>query len=147
MSKGTNKYHSYAHYSSDAWAQTKSILQYLPSRNHCREGGGTNHVLYWTEDWDGWPNGTFERDFTFEEFEKTGSLSVHWAVTVNGGDRKGDHQENSNRVAGLEPDQPDASRLSECEWRHNTLPMSQYFYVSYRVFQNSCPAENFGVLK
>ena len=34
------------------------------------------------------------------------------------------HQENSNRVAGLAPDQPDASRLSECEWRHNTLPMS-----------------------
>ena len=34
------------------------------------------------------------------------------------------HQENSNRVAGLAPDQPDASRLSEYEWRHNTLPMS-----------------------
>jgi len=33
------------------------------------------------------------------------------------------HQENSNRVAGLEPDQPDASTLSEHEWRHNTLPI------------------------
>jgi hypothetical protein len=34
-----------------------------------------------------------------------------------------DHQENSNRLAGLEPDQPDVSTLSELEWRHNTLPM------------------------
>src|SRR5436853_3793520 len=23
-----------------------------------------------TEDWDGWPDGTFERDFTYQEFEK-----------------------------------------------------------------------------
>ena len=43
-----------------------------------------------TEDWDGWPNGPFERDFTLQEFKQTGNLSVHWAVTVSGGDRKGD---------------------------------------------------------
>ena len=34
------------------------------------------------------------------------------------------HQENSNHVAGLESNQPDASRLSECEWWHNTLLIS-----------------------
>lgn len=49
-----------------------------------------NPKITGTEDWDGWPNGTFERDFTFQEFEQTGNLSVHWAVAVNGGDRKGD---------------------------------------------------------
>ena len=43
-----------------------------------------------TEDWDGWPDGNFEQDFTFQEFEQAGNLTVHWATTVNGGDRKGD---------------------------------------------------------
>ena len=37
--------------------------------------------------------------------------------------RRISHQENSNHLAGLEPDTPDASTLSESEWRHNTLPM------------------------
>ncbi|EDR00506.1 uncharacterized protein LACBIDRAFT_313368 [Laccaria bicolor S238N-H82] len=35
--------------------------------------------------------------------------------------REGVHQENSNRVAGLEPDRPDASRPSEYEWRHTVF--------------------------
>lgn len=40
--------------------------------------------------WDGWSDGTFEQDFTFQEFENTGNLTVHWAMTTSGGDRKGD---------------------------------------------------------
>lgn len=42
-----------------------------------------------THDWDGWPDGNFEQDFTEREFEERGKLQVHWAMTVNGGDRKG----------------------------------------------------------
>jgi hypothetical protein len=42
------------------------------------------------------------------------------------------HQENSNRVAGMEADAADASTLPESEWQRNTLPMSQYFHASYK---------------
>lgn len=41
-------------------------------------------------EWDGWPNGTIERDFTWKEFEDTGQLMSHWATKVGGGDRRGD---------------------------------------------------------
>ncbi|KAF8962433.1 hypothetical protein BDZ97DRAFT_1759284 [Flammula alnicola] len=41
-------------------------------------------------EWDGWPNGHFEQDFSPEEIEATANLRVHWAVRINGGDRKGD---------------------------------------------------------
>lgn len=41
-------------------------------------------------EWDGWPDGHFEKDFTFEEYNKTGRLKVHWAHKIGGGDRKGD---------------------------------------------------------
>ncbi|KIK01076.1 hypothetical protein K443DRAFT_7219 [Laccaria amethystina LaAM-08-1] len=48
-----------------------------------------------TGEWDGWPNGNFKRDFTPAEIQATGNLRVHWAVRVNGGDRKGnEHAEN-----------------------------------------------------
>jgi hypothetical protein len=39
--------------------------------------------------WDGWPDGDFERDFTFDELHDTNNLRVHWASKTNGGDRKG----------------------------------------------------------
>jgi hypothetical protein len=48
-----------------------------------------NMNIIGTKDWDGWPNGIFEQDFTFEEFEDTNNLSAHWAMITNGGDRKG----------------------------------------------------------
>jgi hypothetical protein len=38
-------------------------------------------------EWDGWPDGTFERLFTHAEVE---GLQVHWATRRHGGDRKGD---------------------------------------------------------
>ncbi|KAF8069339.1 hypothetical protein FPV67DRAFT_1625517 [Lyophyllum atratum] len=41
-------------------------------------------------DWDGWPDGFFERDFTFNEVFETNNLKAHWAMKVSGGDRKGD---------------------------------------------------------
>jgi len=41
-------------------------------------------------EWDGWPDGYFEKDFTFQEYDVTGRLKVHWAHRVGGGDRKGD---------------------------------------------------------
>ncbi|KAF8066481.1 hypothetical protein FPV67DRAFT_1417206 [Lyophyllum atratum] len=41
-------------------------------------------------DWDGWPDGEFEKDFTFRDFEESDHLKVHWAVRVGGGDRRGD---------------------------------------------------------
>ena len=40
--------------------------------------------------WNGWPDGEFTCDLTFEEYEKTGNLKVHWAHRVMGGDRTGD---------------------------------------------------------
>ncbi|KAF9032059.1 hypothetical protein BJ165DRAFT_1358081 [Panaeolus papilionaceus] len=42
-----------------------------------------------TPDWDGWPDGYFTRNFTQDEFNETGKLRTHWAMFVNGGDRKG----------------------------------------------------------
>jgi hypothetical protein len=43
-----------------------------------------------TSEWDGWPNGTIERDFTWKEFEDTNQLMSHWAAKGGGGDRRGD---------------------------------------------------------
>ncbi|KAJ6481243.1 hypothetical protein C8R47DRAFT_1322273 [Mycena vitilis] len=40
--------------------------------------------------WDPWPDGDFEGDFTWQEFESTKQLQVHWSCRVGGGDRKGD---------------------------------------------------------
>ncbi len=40
--------------------------------------------------WNGWPDGQFACDLTFEEYEKTGNLKIHWAHRVMGGDRTGD---------------------------------------------------------
>ncbi|KAF5379467.1 hypothetical protein D9615_006598 [Tricholomella constricta] len=41
-------------------------------------------------EWDGWPDGKFERDFMYSEVRGTNSLVMHWAHTVGGGDRRGD---------------------------------------------------------
>ncbi|KAF5378164.1 hypothetical protein D9615_007525 [Tricholomella constricta] len=41
-------------------------------------------------EWDGWPDGKFERDFTYSEVRGTNSLAMHWAHTFGGGDRRGD---------------------------------------------------------
>ena len=43
-----------------------------------------------TSEWDNWPNGIIEQDFTWEEFESTGQLLSHWVAMVGGGDRRGD---------------------------------------------------------
>ena len=45
-----------------------------------------NLTLLSMEDWDVWPDGNFEKDFSWPEFKETSNLSVHWAVRVNGGD-------------------------------------------------------------
>jgi hypothetical protein len=37
-------------------------------------------------EWDGWPDGYFEKDFTFKEYNTTNWLKVHWAQKVGGGD-------------------------------------------------------------
>lgn len=42
-------------------------------------------------EWDGWPDGTFERTFTYAEVEVMKDLQVHWAMRRHGGDRKGDN--------------------------------------------------------
>ena len=39
--------------------------------------------------WDYWPDGTFDRDFSWLEVNATSRLMCHWAVSVGGGDRKG----------------------------------------------------------
>jgi hypothetical protein len=41
-------------------------------------------------EWDGWPDGDWEKDFTWKQVEATKHLQVHWATRNNGGDRKGD---------------------------------------------------------
>jgi hypothetical protein len=49
-------------------------------------------------EWDGWPNGDFDQDFSWKEFEDTSNLRVHWAVRTNGGDRRGsEHAESWER--------------------------------------------------
>jgi hypothetical protein len=39
--------------------------------------------------WDPWPDGDFERLFTWEEVAKTNNLSEHWACQPGGGDKRG----------------------------------------------------------
>ena len=68
-------------YSSAILNWNSSVLQSLSNQEVLNLG---------TEDWDGWPDGTIEQDFTYQEFEKTGNLNAHWAMAVSGGDRKGD---------------------------------------------------------
>uniref|UniRef100_A0A8H7XLG1 Uncharacterized protein n=1 Tax=Psilocybe cubensis TaxID=181762 RepID=A0A8H7XLG1_PSICU len=48
-------------------------------------------------DWDGWPDGEFSQDFSFDEVAKTGNLLIHWAHKVNGGDRYGNDHANKWR--------------------------------------------------
>ncbi|TFK80602.1 hypothetical protein K466DRAFT_456005, partial [Polyporus arcularius HHB13444] len=36
-------------------------------------------------DWDGWPDGTFERFYTHEEYQATKKLAVHWSCRTSGG--------------------------------------------------------------
>ena len=40
-------------------------------------------------DWDYWPDGTFDQDFTWEQLNATSQLMSHWAMFVGGGDQKG----------------------------------------------------------
>ncbi|KAJ7101594.1 hypothetical protein C8R43DRAFT_1167387 [Mycena crocata] len=40
-------------------------------------------------EWDPWPNGDFERDFTWAEFHAADALPVHWACESIGGDQRG----------------------------------------------------------
>ncbi|KAF5310768.1 hypothetical protein D9619_008108 [Psilocybe cf. subviscida] len=42
-----------------------------------------------TAPWDGWPNGTFDRDFTWAEVEESKDIMEHWAHQVRGGFRGG----------------------------------------------------------
>ncbi|KAG2131530.1 hypothetical protein BD769DRAFT_613018 [Suillus cothurnatus] len=39
--------------------------------------------------WDPWPDGDFERLFTWEEATKANNLSEHWACQPGGGDKRG----------------------------------------------------------
>jgi hypothetical protein len=39
--------------------------------------------------WDPWPDGDFERLFTWEEVNGTNNLSEHWACQPGGGDKRG----------------------------------------------------------
>lgn len=39
--------------------------------------------------WDWWPDGTFKRDFTYEQFEEASELKVHWATRSWGGNKTG----------------------------------------------------------
>jgi len=41
-------------------------------------------------EWDGWPDGDWEKDYSWEEVTQTKRLFFHWAMRCNGGDRKGD---------------------------------------------------------
>ena len=69
----------------------KQILVNLPSGNPpVRHHKSTTVNENTTNEWDGWPNGVIERDFTWEEFEATSQLMSHWAAKVGGGDRRGD---------------------------------------------------------
>jgi hypothetical protein len=34
--------------------------------------------------WDGWPDGIFQREFTFNEASDLNNLQVHWAMRTNG---------------------------------------------------------------
>jgi len=36
------------------------------------------------ERWDGWPDGFFERDFTFHDVDDYNNLQVHWATKTHG---------------------------------------------------------------
>lgn len=38
-----------------------------------------------TVDWDGWPDGDFSQNFTWEEVEATKNLRAHWSYKANGG--------------------------------------------------------------
>ena len=68
-------------------------------------------------DWDGWLDGTFSRDFTFEEADTYNNLQVHWATKthgVRGGDNFAEEWVNRKRVhwdclGVIECDNPDCA--------------------------------------
>lgn len=49
-----------------------------------------SEVTLEVEGWDGWPDGEFERIFTWAEFQVTGKLRSHWSYETTGGDKTGD---------------------------------------------------------
>ncbi|KAJ7017996.1 hypothetical protein C8F04DRAFT_978179 [Mycena alexandri] len=54
------------------------------------------------EEWNLWPDGEFEVDFTWAKFENAKQLQVHWSCRVTGGDRRGEdmagHWEAGKRI-------------------------------------------------
>ncbi|KAG6844914.1 hypothetical protein H0H93_016316 [Arthromyces matolae] len=40
-------------------------------------------------DWDGWPDGAMDRDYSHAQFSATDELITHWAHRSDGGDRYG----------------------------------------------------------
>ncbi|KAL0954447.1 hypothetical protein HGRIS_003423 [Hohenbuehelia grisea] len=55
--------------------------QIPPIREPAAVRAGDAHPPY---DWDGWPNGDFELDFTPEEVNATKNLMMHWACKASG---------------------------------------------------------------
>ena len=68
-------------------------------------------------DWDGWPDGTFERKFTFEEVYAFNNLQVHWATKsygVRGGNSFAEEWRDGKRLRRhclgiIECDNPDCT--------------------------------------
>ena len=59
-------------------------------QHHKSATGNLNEDTTGASEWDGWPDGVLELDFTWKEFEATDQLMSHWATKVGGGDRRGD---------------------------------------------------------
>ncbi|KAF8903683.1 hypothetical protein CPB84DRAFT_1746080 [Gymnopilus junonius] len=81
---------------------TSSDAKYIPSALYTHAPDGTlakvsapSTLSAGVINWDGWPTGIFEHDFTYKECEETSGLRVHWATRVNGGDRKGNEYADS----------------------------------------------------
>jgi len=57
-----------------------------------------------TEGLNGWLDGNFEQDFSWQEVEETSNLSVYRAVRVNVGDRRGDMQNHGKKERSHQDD-------------------------------------------
>lgn len=57
--------------------------------NSRRPTSGTGGEALTDDMWDPWPDGDFERLFTWEEVNGTNNLSEHWACQPGGGDKRG----------------------------------------------------------
>ncbi|KAJ7679984.1 hypothetical protein B0H17DRAFT_943664 [Mycena rosella] len=70
-------------------SESSGSSENLPSSPNQSAGKNDNVQSPIRVEWDRWPDGHFERDFSWQEFHASGELAVNWACEPLGGSKRG----------------------------------------------------------